>query len=58
MMVDDGQSDEEASPGGKGTEASREAKATRLKASWFHAAARAISGGPVYVSDQPGQVNT
>ncbi|CBN77415.1 Alpha-galactosidase, family GH36 [Ectocarpus siliculosus] len=26
-------------------------------ASWFHAAARAISGGPVYVSDRPGQHN-
>ncbi|CAN0546774.1 unnamed protein product, partial [Ectocarpus sp. 12 AP-2014] len=25
--------------------------------SWFHAAARAISGGPVYVSDRPGQHN-
>jgi len=27
------------------------------KASWFHAASRAISGGPVYVSDKPGQHN-
>lgn len=26
------------------------------EASWLHAAARAISGGPVYVSDRPGQV--
>lgn len=53
----DDQGADEASPGGEDKEASREAGATRLKASWFHAAARAVSGGPVYVSDQPGQVN-
>ncbi|CAN0477997.1 unnamed protein product, partial [Hapterophycus canaliculatus] len=28
------------------------------RASWLHAASRAISGGPVYVSDRPGQVST
>lgn len=33
-----------------------DATAIGTKISWFHAAARAISGGPVYVSDQLGQV--
>ncbi|CAM9672683.1 unnamed protein product, partial [Laminaria digitata] len=33
----------------------RELAGGRTRASWFHAAARAISGGPVYVSDRPGQ---
>ncbi|CAM9346044.1 unnamed protein product [Discosporangium mesarthrocarpum] len=28
------------------------------KASWFHAAARAVSGGPVYISDKPGKLNS
>jgi Raffinose synthase or seed imbibition protein Sip1 len=26
--------------------------------SWMHAASRAISGGPVYISDRPGDHNT
>lgn len=36
----------------------RKAPAPGTKISWFHAAARAVSGGPVYVSDRLDQVNT
>ena len=47
----------ESSIGGEDAEGGGGVAIKRVEACWFHAAARAISGGPVYVSDYPGQVN-
>ncbi|CAN0114655.1 unnamed protein product [Ectocarpus sp. 12 AP-2014] len=43
--------------GGTGDAAGAAGLSEGANPSWFHAAARAISGGPVYVSDRPGQHN-